>query len=51
MAVFEDRQFAWSVAKTLDNVKTMSEMMDCAAFLKDFSCMLVFICLQKNAGP
>lgn len=34
MAVFGDRQFAWSVAKILDNildnVKIMSEMMDCA---------------------
>lgn len=30
MAVFGARQFAWSVAKILDNIKIKSAMMDCA---------------------
>lgn len=30
MAVCGGGQSAWSVAKILDNVKIMSEMMDCA---------------------
>lgn len=30
MAVFGGRQFAWSVAKILANVKIVSEMMDCS---------------------
>lgn len=30
MAVFGHRQFGWSAAKILGNVKIMSEMMDCA---------------------